>query len=116
MAACSRDREGRKAARLTAAIDLPVTHGLWIAARAKAGTAQVAHTTPVYVTANGEGFQNPETLDDRLATAERYLVELEPALQATPTSIDEQAGRHRAQLERQIVEARATLASTRAAR
>ena len=105
--------DGHNAARLAAEIDLPVDRGIWIAARAKAGTAQVAHTTPVYVTVNGRGFQNPETLGARLDTAERYLGELEAALTAPPASLDNQVGRYRSQIERQIAEARAKLATLR---
>jgi hypothetical protein len=105
--------EGRNAARLTTHIDLPVTHGIWIAAKASAGTAQLAHTTPVYVTVNGQGFQNPDTMSARLATAEQYLRELETALAEPPTGLDNQAGRHRAQIERQIAEAREKLANLR---
>ncbi len=103
--------DGRNAARLTAEVDLPVDRGIWIAAKAKAGTAQVAHTTPVYVTVNSGGFQNPDTLRARLETAEKYLRELEAELAAPGTSLDSQASRHRVQLERQVAEARAKLAT-----
>ena len=87
-------------ARLTAELEVPIEHGMWIAARAEAGIAQVAHTTPVYVTVNGGGFHNPETFGARVETAERYLKELKP----TPrpgAGPDSQAWRHRAQIERQ---------------
>lgn len=105
--------DGRNAARLTAEIDLPADRGIWIAARADAGTAQVAHTTPVYVTVNGGGFRNVEALQARVDTAERYLRELEGELAAPGTGLDSQAARHRAPLERQIAEARAVLAGLR---
>src|SRR5262245_3264979 len=59
--------EGAGVARLTAELETPIERGLWIAARAEAGTAQVAHTTPVYVTVNGGGFQNHAMLDARIA-------------------------------------------------
>jgi hypothetical protein len=108
--------DGRSAARLTAALELPVDHGLWIAARAQAGTAQVAHTTPIYVTVNGGSFVNPDTLDARLQAAERYLREIETELAAPGTNIDGQAARHRSQLERQIAEARTLLEQRRRAR
>jgi hypothetical protein len=108
--------DGTGAAQLRTELDLPVDHGMWIAARAEAGTAQVAHTTPVYVTVNGSGFQNPDALRARLDTAEQYLRELEAELASPGTSLDSQAGRHRAQLERQIAEARARLASLAAQR
>lgn len=44
-----------------------------------------------------------------LETAERYLRELEAELAASGTNIDQQASRHREQLERQIGEARKAL-------
>jgi len=102
--------EGGNASRLTKQIDIPVTHGMWIAAKATAGTAQAAHTTPVYVNVGGRRFQNAETLNARLAAAETYLRELETELAGPGTNPDNQAARHRAQLERQIAEARSTLA------
>ncbi len=103
--------DGRDAARLTAELELPVEHGIWIAAKAEAGPGQVAHTTPVYVTVNGGGFHNPATMSARTDTAERYLRELEADLAAPGTGLDTQAARHRAALERQIAEARTVLKS-----
>ena len=100
---------GAGVGRLTAELELPVDRGMWIAARAEAGTAQVAHTTPVYVTVNGGGFHNPDTLAARVETAERYLKELEGDIAAQGQGLDSQAWRHRAQIERQIGEARAVL-------
>ena len=98
--------DGRGTARLVTEVEIPVDHGMWIAAKAQGGTAQVAHTTPVYVTVNGGGFANATTLAARLATAEQYLQELEAELAAPGSNIDNQASRHRTQLERQIAEAR----------
>ena len=105
--------DGQGAARLAAEIDLPVSHGMWIAAKAEAGVAQLAHTTPVYVTVNGGSFENPETLRARLDAAEKYLQELEAELVKPGTNLDNQASRHRAQLERQIAEARKELEKRR---
>ncbi len=102
--------EGRDAARLTADLDLPVDQGIWIAAKVQAGTGQFAHTTPVYVTVGGGGFQNRAALAERVATAERYLQELEAELASPGTTLDSQAARHRAALMRQIAEARSVLA------
>jgi hypothetical protein len=95
--------------RLTAELELPAERGIWIAAKVEAGRAQVAHTTPVYVTVNGGGFQNRDTLRERLATAESYLQELESELGAPGSALDSQIWRHRVQVERQITEARAVL-------
>ena len=107
---------GSNAARLTAELELPVDHGMWIAAKAAAGPAQLAHTTPVYVTVNGGGFENRETLGGHLDAAEKYLRDLEAALAAPGTSLDNQASRHREQLERQIAEARKAIEQRRTAR
>jgi hypothetical protein len=100
---------GSGVARLTAELEMPIDRGLWIAARVEAGPGQFAHTTPVYVTVSGGGFHNDEMLGTRVATAERYLSELERDISAQGQGLDSQAWRHRAQIERQIVEARAVL-------
>jgi hypothetical protein len=101
--------EGKDAAHLTVDLELPVEHGIWIAAKCDAGQGQVAHTTPVYVTVNGGGFDNPETLRRNLEVVEGYLKEVEEDLATPANNLDRQAVRHRAQLERQIAEARAKL-------
>lgn len=108
--------DGTNAPRLVAEFEMTADHGMWIAAKVEAGPAQVAHTTPVYVTVNGGSFHNPATLGARLDAAERYLVELEAELAAPGTNLDRQASRHRAQLERQIAEARTALAQRRSGR
>jgi hypothetical protein len=97
--------------RMSAALDLPAEHGIWIAARCDAGAGQVAHTTPVYVTVGGGGFHNPQTAAANLAILEGYLKEIEGELANPGTALDSQAPRHRAQLERQIAEARAKMKS-----
>ena len=93
--------------------DIPVEHGFWIAARARAKPFQVAHTTPVYVTVNGGGFQNPKTAPRYLSLAEDQMKELEAALAAPGSRLDQQAARHRARLEAQITAARGELATLR---
>ena len=102
---------GKSSTHLTVEFDLPAKHGIWIAARCEAGTGQAAHTTPVYVTVNGDGFHDPETAQRNLEIAEGYLKELEQELATPGTTLDSQAARHKAQLERQIVEAREKLKS-----
>jgi hypothetical protein len=89
--------------------ELTPQHGIWIAARCDAGPAQNAHTTPVYVTVNADGFHNPENAAANVAFLENSLKEIEGVLAHPGTALDEQATRHRAQLERQIAEARTTL-------
>ncbi len=101
--------DGRNAPRLTAELELPVDHGIWIAATVRAGAGQLAHTTPVYVTVNGGGFHNPATISARIETAEQSLEELEADLATPGTALDSQTARHRVALERQIAEARAIL-------
>jgi hypothetical protein len=96
-------------ARLTADLELAPTHGMWIAAKCEAGAGQVAHTTPVYVTVNGDGFQNPGTVARNVERSEGYLKELENELANPTAGLDRQATRHRAELERQIAEARVRL-------
>ena len=92
-----------------AALSLPLDHGMWIAARCDTGSGKVAHTTPVYVTVNGGGFENRANYRENLAKMEGYLKELEAELASPGTSLDSQAGRHKAQLQREIGEARGKL-------
>jgi hypothetical protein len=100
---------GDTRAQLSVDLELTATHGIWIAAKAAAGTGQVAHTTPVYVTVGGAGFHNPATTGDNLAIAETYLRELEQAMASPTAASGSPMSRHRPQLERQIAEARARL-------
>jgi hypothetical protein len=93
----------------TVDLELPVEHGIWIAARADADPGQVAQTTPVYVTVAGGGFHDPENLASNVATVEGYLKEVEADLAHPGNGADFQAIRHRAQLERQVAEAREKL-------
>ncbi len=105
--------EGPGVERLSVDLDLPADHGIWIAARCAAGKAQIAHTTPVYVTVNGGGFFNSATAPHYLELSEQYLQELEKELANPGKSLDSQASRHKAALDRQIADARATLGRLR---
>ncbi|HYW48582.1 MAG TPA: CehA/McbA family metallohydrolase [Bryobacteraceae bacterium] len=107
---------GAGVAHLSVDVEVPARHGIWIAAKCDAGNAQVAHTTPVYVTVAGDGFHNPENLARNLEIAEGSLKELEGELANPGMTLDSQAPRHREQLERQISEARAKLKSMAALR
>lgn len=89
-------------------LDVPVNTGLWIAARCDAGPGKVAHTTPIYVTVGGS-FRNSANLEQNLAVSEGFLREIEAELANPGTNLDNQAARHRAQLERQIAETRVKL-------
>ena len=98
-------------AHLKVTLEVPAKHGIWIAAKAQAGTGQFAHTTPVYVTVGGDGFYDPETAARKVEISENYLKEIEQELANPGTNLDNQLSRHRAQMERQIAEARAKLKS-----
>jgi hypothetical protein len=100
---------GQSDAALALDLDLPVEHGVWVAARAKAAETQLAHTTPVYVTVNGGGFENPKTVTTNLERSRKYLEEVEEELRHPGTALDSQAARHRQSLERQIAETREVL-------
>lgn len=95
--------------RMTVEVDVPIEHGMWIAARTTAGKGQMAHTTPVYVTVGGGGFQNPATLSQNVSIAEGYLKEVEQELANPGNAIDNQMSRHREQVQRQLAEARERL-------
>jgi hypothetical protein len=108
------DDPGQSAAQLTLDLELPVDHGLWIAARCRAGELQLAHTTPVYVTVEGGGFHNPETAGHYLDLSERYLRELEHELDRPVEDTSRQAWRYRKGLEARIAETRGVIADLRA--
>jgi hypothetical protein len=103
------DDPGQSAAEITLDLELPVEHGLWIAARCRAGDLQVAHTTPVYVTVEGGGFHNPETAGHYLDLSERYLQELEHELDWPEDNVSRLAWRYREGLEARIKETRGVL-------
>lgn len=95
--------------------------GIWIAARADAGVAQTCHTTPVYVTVNGGGFENRTQLAARIEQSRRYLEEIRALLNPTTATGGGASGRvapgpatyptSRAHLERRLAEAEAKLAA-----
>jgi hypothetical protein len=91
-------------------------HGVWIAARARGGPTQVAHTTPVYVRANGQGFANPATRERYLELSEAYLKEIEADLAKPGTAVNEQLSRYRAGMAQRIAETRALIAALGAGR
>ncbi len=105
---------GQSAGRLTVELDLPVDHGLWIAARTRAGDLQLAHTTPVYVRVDGGGFHNPKTAGHYLDLNERYLVELEHEMARRTDDVSRQAWRYREGLQKRIDEARGIIQDLRA--
>ncbi len=100
---------GQSAKELSIEMTLPADHGIWLAARTTAGPAQIAHTTPVYVTVNGGGFHDPQSVEQNLAQCESDLAEIEQELNRPGSQLDSQTSRHRAELQRQIAETREVL-------
>jgi hypothetical protein len=100
---------GQSAQALSVELEMAAEHGVWIAARARGGRFQAAHTTPVYVTVDGGGFANLAAREERVAECEQSLAELEKELENPGNQLDSQASRHRKALERQIAEARRVL-------
>ena len=75
------DNSDQSSEKLTLKFELEIKKGIWISARCYAGPNQVAHTTPVYITIDNNGFHNEKTLQDYLALNEEYLIELEEKLE-----------------------------------
>ena len=105
---------GQSPAQLRLELEVPVEHGLWIAARCRADTLQLAHTTPVYVTTGGGSFHNPETASHYLDLSEQYLQELEHDIAHQDARVDYHAWRYREGLEVRLAEVRAILEDLRA--
>ena len=108
------DEPGQSTEQLVVEMELPVEHGVWIAARAQAGAEQVAHTTPVYVTVDGSGFHNPEKALGYLDLSEQYLDELEREIAQPNETLNQHAWRYREGLEARIAETREIIAKLRA--
>jgi hypothetical protein len=108
------EEPGQSTEELTVELEIPVEHGMWIAARAQAGPEQAAHTTPVYVTVEGSGFHNPETALHYLDLNEDYLQELEQEIAQPNQTINQHAWRYREGLEARIAETREIIAKLRA--
>ena len=100
---------GQSAAHLIIKKNLKVDKGLWLAARCQAGPAQVAHTTPVYITMGDGGFYNRQTLQQNLDSCEKYLREIEDAANNPPDRMDYNAWRQKDKLLKRITETRAIL-------
>lgn len=86
--------------------DFDVENGIWIAARCFAGPNQIAHTTPVYVTLNDNGFQNEESMDEYLALNEKYLQELEQELIEPNENVNQRAWWYKKGLKQRIEDTR----------
>jgi hypothetical protein len=73
---------GQTEGELAVELELTPAHGIWIAARAEGGPSQVAHSTPVYVTVDGDGFHNRSNLVAQIAVAKGHLEEIRALLKA----------------------------------
>lgn len=114
---------GQSADRLAVEFELDVQNGIWIVARVDAGPSQMAHTTPVYVTVNGDGFHHRAKLDANIAVTMEHLEELRQQLVPTAMQEDRQALRStpppwrypgtRARLEQRIAETQRELEALR---
>ena len=100
---------GHAGTQLSVELELPVDHGIWIAARASAGPGYAAHTTPVYVTVDGGGFHNPKTVERNLKRCEQDLADLEREIKDPGQQLDSEAWRHAERLRSQISETREIL-------
>ena len=87
-------------------MELPIDHGVWVAARAGALNHQLAHTTPVYITLNGDGFHNPESAPAYLDASEKFLQELEAEIAQRNERVNFNAWRYQEDLQKRIDEAR----------
>jgi hypothetical protein len=114
---------GQRTERLTLEFEVGAEHGIWLAARADAGVSQTCHTTPVYVTVNGDGFHNRATLAARIDQSRRYLEEIRALLRPPTAPAGTTSSRvapgpatypsSRDHLEKRITEAEAKLAALR---
>jgi len=92
-------------------LNVNVEKGIWIAARCFAGPTQVAHTTPVYVTVNDQGFHNEETLEEYLALNEKYLKELEQEIESPDQPVNKGAWWYKKGLKKRIADTRQIIKS-----
>ena len=103
----SPERFRQSASQLSLSITLPsVERGQWIAARCTAGPGLAAHTTPVYVTVDGGGFHNPQTVGRYLDLSEQYLQEIEYEISHLNSGVEPQAWRYADGLRTRIAEVR----------
>lgn len=116
IAAADAGDEGQSRSQLELTLALEPGHGMWIAARTTAGPMQAAHTTPVYVTLDGGGFNDPDAMHDLLHLSEEHLNEIEHALDHSHGSVEHQMWRHREGLMERIEEARRVIESRRSGR
>lgn len=96
------DELNQSADHLTLNFDLNIEKGVWIAARCYAGPSQVAHTTPVYISIDNNGFHNDTTIHKYLKLNEKYLSELEEELEKPSDRINRRAWWYKKGLKERI--------------
>ncbi|MEX0601225.1 MAG: CehA/McbA family metallohydrolase, partial [Rhodothermales bacterium] len=109
IASASADDPDQSTERLRIRTSLEVEEGVWIAARATAGSMQVAHTTPVYVTVDGGGFHNRAALNRLLDRSETYLADVDSVSSEPHHGVGEHAWRYRDGLMERVEAAREVL-------
>ena len=96
----------QSANQLSIRMKFKADQGIWIAARCSAGPAQVAHTTPIYITIDDGGFYNFKTAKQNLDKCEQYLKEIEEAINNPPQKVDYNIWRYKEGMLKQIEDAR----------
>ncbi|MBD2757205.1 CehA/McbA family metallohydrolase [Spirosoma validum] len=105
---------GQSSNHLAATLELKsVEQGMWIAARCYGDSTQAAHTTPIYVTIDGGGFHNSETVDSYLNQSEKYLQELEQELETHRDSPEFRAWYYKKGLKDRVDETRQVISVLR---
>jgi hypothetical protein len=99
--------------KLSIEMSIDAAEGFWIAARAYAGDGQAAHTTPVYVSVDQNGFHNKITLSRYLDLGEQYLQELQREIDTVNSNPEYQSWRFKKGLEKRIADARAVIKQLR---
>jgi hypothetical protein len=94
--------------------EMTAENGCWIALRVNAGESLAAHTTPVYVSVDGGGFHNRETVLRYTKLADQYLLELQHEIEKVNNDPQFQSWRYRKGLEKRITDAKAALKNLRA--
>lgn len=104
---------GQSPSHLSLTLDIPAGGGLWLAARSYGNPAQAAHTTPVYVQVDGQGFMNRVTAPRYLKLSQRYLQEIKKEIRHRSDDPQRQAWHYRAGLQRRMAETRLLIKSMR---
>jgi hypothetical protein len=107
------DDPNQSASQLSIQMNFKPDYGIWIAARCSAGPAQVAHTTPVYITIDDGGFGNPGSVSQNLDRCEQYLKEIEEAIANPSQRVDHNLWRYKEGVLGRIADARRIIETMR---